>query len=397
MKNEIIFLKIYVQSLDLNVKRMKKMNIKRSSIDGINKLIIIIIKMKERQLLENFQWIKEKYDFLPFPNEIKMKIMSYLYEFEMNESKIPYGIEHLVIGKFMNEIYTELLPESVKKLTIDFKKKISKKKILPKHVKEVYFGCEYEKEIHEIFFHSDVKSIIFEDLFSLENMKGNLPKNLKILKNVDLDEDMHRIPLDIEELSIRDGNDFNLSIFSKLKELNYTCDEKNMEISEEMFPENLQELSVNCDSILCKSLPKNLKKVYFKADKELKIESLPTSLEKIFIELYRFTKDSYIEFPEGVREIYLKTHDIQTEKKINIPSSVKIFKLTLLSQLSKIQFLGEELEEIYIKNVSTPIPSDIFDGLSFTKIFVNSIYDKKDLVKVFPQLENKIDIYLHFV
>ena len=47
------------------------------------------------------------------------------------------------------------------------------------------------------------------------------------------------------------------------------------------------------------------------------------------IELYIFTKDSYIEFPEGVREIYLKTHDIQTEKKINIPYSVKRIRFSI--------------------------------------------------------------------
>ncbi len=349
--------------------------------------------MRDRQLLENFQWIRGTFNYLPFPNEIIMKIISYLYEFEMNESKIPYGIEHLVIGKFMNEIYTELLPESVKKLTINFKKKISKRTILSKHVKEVYFGSEYEKEIHEIFFHSDVKSIIFEDLFSLENIKGNLPKNLKILKNVDLDEDIHRIPLDIEELSIRDGNDFDLSIFPKLQSLHYTCDEKNIEISEEMFPEDLQELSVKCDLILCKSLPRNLKKVYFKVDKELKVESLSDSIKMISIKSYSITKDNLIEFPEGVENIYLKTHKIELDKKIIIPFSVKRLQILYLSELSHIEFKGKELDEIYVEYVKTPIDKNLFKDIHFKKISFGSQYEKTEFIKLFPELNDKIYIY----
>ncbi len=345
--------------------------------------------MKERQLLENFHWIKDKYDYLPFSIDFMMKIMSYLYEFEMNESKIPYGMEHIVIGKFMNKIYTELLPESIKKLTIEFKKKISKKTILPKHVKEVYFGCEYEKEIHEDFFHSDVKSIIFEDLFSLENIKGNLPENLKILKNVDLDEDIHRIPLDIEELSIRDGNNSNLSIFPKLQSLHYMCDENHIEISEEMFPENLQELSIKCDSILCKSLPKNLRSLEIKTDKILKIESMPKFIKKISIYIPSITNDDMIEFPDGVKEIYLKLDGYEKSEKIMIPSSVKKFKISLLSLLPKIQFMGEEIDEIYVKYLKYSIDKNHLDGIHFNKLFVRSQYDKNQFLKVLPELKDK--------
>ncbi len=354
--------------------------------------------MRERQLLENFQWIKEKYDYLPFPNEIIMKIISYLYEFEMNESKIPYGIEHLVIGKFMNEIYTELLPESIKKLTIDFKKKISKRTILPKHVKEVYFECYYEKTIHEDFFHSNVKSIIFEDRFSLSKIKGNLPKNLKILKNVY--DEFDKIPLDIEELEFFDNikHGHNFGIFTKLQSLDYTYTHTTygFKVYENTFPDSIYNLKLNIDGGLkCNYLPKNLNSLYIITDSTIKIESFPDTLEKFTLVMKNMGNSSKIIFSQNIKEINLEMHSIGECVLLSIPPSAKKLYLQNSKLIDNIQ-LSEGMEEIYIKRLNDSFVSEIseiFDIKTIQKIFVKYESDKNKIIKEYEKYKEYIFIY----
>lgn len=372
---------------------------------------IVRIVQNTRYLLEDYEDIKKTYKVLPLSEEIKIKIIFYLHEFMMNESKVPYGIEHLVLDGFLGKIYTEYLPTSLKKLTIDFKEPVSRKTVLPSHIREVVFGSDYDvdKKIHSNFFHPYIHTITFEESFSLSNLEGKLTEYLKRIYGVY--DGLDKIPLNIEELKYYGRKNPDVfKMFSKLQFLDYfLMDFKSTyEVDENHFPESLYQLKLGSNrDILCKSLPKNIHYLSFKSEGTISIESLPNciknmyiecdniimkdslpnSLEEMTLEMDRFDKESKIEFSENLRKIELNIRCVKMDLKI--PSSVRILKLFCSSLLENIQ-LSKGLEEIYFHHMNDILDPNILNIESLQKIFVRFQSDKEKMMRKYKIQEERI-------
>lgn len=373
---------------------------------------VIRIVKNTRYLLEDYEDIKKIYEIIPVSEKILIKIIFYLHEFMMNESKVPYGIEHLVIDGFLGKIYTQYLPISIKKLTIDFQEPISRKTILPTHIQEVVFGSDYDvdKEIHRNFFHPNIHTITFEEHFSVSNLEGKLPEHLKRIYGVY--DGLDKIPHNIEELRYygRKNPDY-FKIFTKLHYLDYFLGDfkSTYEVDENHFPESLYQLKLGSNrDILCKSLSKNIHYLTFKSEGTIVIESLPSSLNSMYIECENIImKDS---LPESVEEITLEMTNLDKKSKIDfsgnlqkieldiryinidllkIPSSVRILKLFCSSLLEKIQ-LSEGLEEIYIRHMTDILDPTILNIDTLHKIYVRHQSDKEKMVRKYKIQEERI-------
>jgi hypothetical protein len=220
-------------------------------------------------------------------------------EFEENKEiktfDIPYGITDLYFGKnYDKSINKNILPKTLKKIVFgdNFNQEIYPE-TLPNGIDTIYFGYYFNKKINSHILPEKLKHLTFNGEYKYPLTINTFPNNLTHLSfkyyNIEIAKNVFPETLIYLKLSIDYNYEFTNGTLPKnliYLELGaqYSYDIKNL-------PETLETLYIYGNKNIIKNLPNTIKKIIF-YKLEIELNNIPLSVKNIV--LINYTKNTSI-------------------------------------------------------------------------------------------------------